>query len=206
MGETLGTAYYHIINNNHRPGFFCLRPAGNSSVHTSGLCRLRELPGMSRKILPALVHLPPRAGHAALHRRLCQEEPYTPSERGQNRESPPTVRTLRAKPVGFWRRDPKAKRNTKSSMPWVERTSTTFSPPSRGDGFRPFPLPMTSRKRNGSTRPPAAFATSREQRGNQPVSWLDPAYTFNTSCYSCHVSQLTMQLRSQDRHLRDHVG
>jgi tetratricopeptide (TPR) repeat protein len=27
---------------------------------------------------------------------------------------------------------------------------------------------------------------------DQPVSWLDPAYTFNTSCYSCHVSQLTM--------------
>jgi Tfp pilus assembly protein PilF len=25
-----------------------------------------------------------------------------------------------------------------------------------------------------------------------PVSWLDSAYTFNTSCYSCHVSQLTM--------------
>jgi len=23
-----------------------------------------------------------------------------------------------------------------------------------------------------------------------PLSWLDPAYTFNTSCYSCHVSQL----------------
>jgi hypothetical protein len=28
--------------------------------------------------------------------------------------------------------------------------------------------------------------------GGQPVSWLDPSYTFNTSCYSCHVSQLTM--------------
>ena len=26
---------------------------------------------------------------------------------------------------------------------------------------------------------------------DQPVSWLDPGYTFNTSCYSCHVSQLT---------------
>ena len=25
----------------------------------------------------------------------------------------------------------------------------------------------------------------------QPVDWKDPAYTFNTSCYSCHVSQLT---------------
>ena len=24
----------------------------------------------------------------------------------------------------------------------------------------------------------------------QPVSWRDPGYTFNTSCYSCHVSQL----------------
>jgi hypothetical protein len=23
------------------------------------------------------------------------------------------------------------------------------------------------------------------------VSWKDPFYTFNTSCYSCHVSQLT---------------
>jgi tetratricopeptide (TPR) repeat protein len=29
--------------------------------------------------------------------------------------------------------------------------------------------------------------------GGQTVSWLDPGYTFNTSCYSCHVSQLTMQ-------------
>ncbi|MGZ6220961.1 MAG: tetratricopeptide repeat protein [Syntrophales bacterium] len=27
---------------------------------------------------------------------------------------------------------------------------------------------------------------------DQPVSWLDPGYTFNTSCHSCHVSQLTM--------------
>jgi Tfp pilus assembly protein PilF len=29
------------------------------------------------------------------------------------------------------------------------------------------------------------------ERG-QPVSWRDSGYTFNTSCYSCHVSQLTM--------------
>jgi tetratricopeptide (TPR) repeat protein len=26
---------------------------------------------------------------------------------------------------------------------------------------------------------------------DQPVSWRDPGYTFNTSCYNCHVSQLT---------------
>ena len=26
---------------------------------------------------------------------------------------------------------------------------------------------------------------------DQPVSWKDTAYTFNTSCYSCHVSQLS---------------
>ena len=26
---------------------------------------------------------------------------------------------------------------------------------------------------------------------DQPVSWTDPAYTFNTGCYNCHVSQLT---------------
>jgi tetratricopeptide (TPR) repeat protein len=28
-------------------------------------------------------------------------------------------------------------------------------------------------------------------RGDQPVSWRDPGYTFNTGCYNCHVSQLT---------------
>jgi tetratricopeptide (TPR) repeat protein len=27
---------------------------------------------------------------------------------------------------------------------------------------------------------------------DQPVSWRDPGYTFNVSCYSCHVSQLAM--------------
>jgi tetratricopeptide (TPR) repeat protein len=32
----------------------------------------------------------------------------------------------------------------------------------------------------------------RGSERDQPVSWLDPGYTFNTSCYSCHVSQLTM--------------
>ena len=26
---------------------------------------------------------------------------------------------------------------------------------------------------------------------DQPVSWKDPGYTFNTSCHSCHVSQLS---------------
>ena len=28
-------------------------------------------------------------------------------------------------------------------------------------------------------------------RGDQPVSWKDTGYTFNTSCFNCHVSQLT---------------
>ncbi len=28
-------------------------------------------------------------------------------------------------------------------------------------------------------------------RTGEPVEWKDPAYTFNTSCYGCHVSQLT---------------
>jgi tetratricopeptide (TPR) repeat protein len=30
----------------------------------------------------------------------------------------------------------------------------------------------------------------RTQEG-QPVNWKDPGYTFNTSCYNCHVSQLS---------------
>ena len=27
---------------------------------------------------------------------------------------------------------------------------------------------------------------------DEPVHWRDPAYTFNTSCYRCHVSQLRL--------------
>lgn len=29
------------------------------------------------------------------------------------------------------------------------------------------------------------------EAGREVLSWRDPAYTFNTSCYSCHVSQLS---------------
>ena len=31
----------------------------------------------------------------------------------------------------------------------------------------------------------------RHVTGDQPVAWTDQAYTFNTACYSCHVSQLS---------------
>ena len=30
-----------------------------------------------------------------------------------------------------------------------------------------------------------------ETRDDQPLHWTDPMYTFNTSCYNCHVSQLS---------------
>lgn len=30
-----------------------------------------------------------------------------------------------------------------------------------------------------------------ETQVNEPVHWTDPMYTFNTSCYNCHVSQLS---------------
>ena len=38
--------------------------------------------------------------------------------------------------------------------------------------------------------------------GEQPVHWKDPAYTFNTSCYGCHVSQLATNydLKSDSYH------
>jgi len=30
-----------------------------------------------------------------------------------------------------------------------------------------------------------------DRRADAPLAWTDPAYTFNTSCHSCHVSQLS---------------
>ena len=49
---------------------------------------------------------------------------------------------------------------------------------------------MSTRK-SGSTPLPAVSATFPGAGAGQPVDWKDPAYTFNTSCYSCHVSQLS---------------
>ena len=66
-----------------------------------------------------------------------------------------------------------------------------LDPLSEEDDCRRSPLPMMSKRRCGSTQPQAACATSRERSRDQPVSWRDPGYTFNTGCYNCHVSQLS---------------
>ncbi|MCK7481432.1 MAG: cytochrome c family protein [Candidatus Moduliflexus flocculans] len=55
----------------------------------------------------------------------------------------------------------------------------------------PAASPMMSTRRNGSIRRPAACATSREESRGEAVDWKDSPYTFNTACYSCHVSQLS---------------
>ena len=34
-------------------------------------------------------------------------------------------------------------------------------------------------------------------RADEPVHWTDPMYTFNTSCYNCHVSQLSTNYDSK---------
>lgn len=51
------------------------------------VCGLRKLPGVPREVLPALVHLPPRSGDAAVHRRIRKEESFTSNSRGQDREA-----------------------------------------------------------------------------------------------------------------------
>ncbi len=40
----------------------------------------------------------------------------------------------------------------------------------------------------------------------EQVSWKDPAYTFNTSCYSCHVSQLTSNYDLKTDYVPHHLG
>ena len=64
-------------------------------------------------------------------------------------------------------------------------------PLSEGDDSRPFPWPMMSTRRNGSTRPPAVCATFPGRREGSTGQLEGPGYTFNTACYSCHVSQLS---------------
>ena len=66
-----------------------------------------------------------------------------------------------------------------------------FLTPLERAGSRPCPLPTMSARRSGSTLPPAACATSREGGRDAAVGWREYPYTFNTACYSCHVSQLS---------------
>ena len=42
-------------------------PGKETRTESPGICRLRELPGVPREVLSALVHFLPRPGHAALH-------------------------------------------------------------------------------------------------------------------------------------------
>ena len=49
---------------------------------------------------------------------------------------------------------------------------------------------MTCTRRPGTTWPRAVCACTRTRPPMLPLPWTDAAFTFNTSCYSCHVSQL----------------
>ena len=39
----------------------------------------------------------------------------------------------------------------------------------------------------------------------EAVDWKEYPYTFNTACYSCHVSQLSTNYDPEDRHLPHHL-
>ena len=45
-----------------------------------------------------------------------------------------------------------------------------------------------------------------QQAGREPVDWKEWPYTFNTACYSCHVSQLSTNYDPEDRQLQHHLG
>ncbi len=44
-----------------------------------------------------------------------------------------------------------------------------------------------------------------QQAGETPVGWQEWPYTFNTSCYGCHVSQLATNYDLKTRQLQHHL-
>ncbi len=56
--------------------------------------------------------------------------------------------------------------------------------------FQTLPLAYDVRKKEWFDTAASGVRHFPGTERDQPVSWRDPGYTFNTSCYSCHVSQL----------------
>ena len=76
-----------------------------------------------------------------------------------------------------------------SSTRWAARTPTICSPRWSGAGSKSCPSPSTRTAKRGTTWPRAARASTAACH-QAPLPWTDSAFTFNTSCYGCHASQL----------------
>ena len=92
-----------------------------------------------------------------------------------------------------------------SHTSWAGRTSTSCSRASSAAGSRSCRWPTTSTI-SAWYDTTASMIRHAVGHSDEAVDWTDPLLTFNTSCWNCHVSQLSRELRPRDRHLREHVG
>ncbi len=65
-----------------------------------------------------------------------------------------------------------------------------FLTPFRGGRLQVLPVAYDLRRKQWFDTA-ASAARHFENLPDDPIHWTEPAYTFNTSCFSCHVSQLT---------------
>ena len=78
---------------------------------------------------------------------------------------------------------------TPSPTSWAARTSIISSRRCPRAACRSCRWPTTSTRRPGTTRRPAACGIS-PTAATRPCAWTDRLFTFNTTCFDCHVSQL----------------
>ena len=64
-----------------------------------------------------------------------------------------------------------------------------LSPMERGR-LQVLPLAYDVQKKTWYDMAASGVRMHADRPADRPLAWTDPAYTFNTSCYSCHVSQL----------------
>ena len=102
------------------------------------------------------------------------------------------MRTSRAKPAGFWRKGPKGQKKYKIEHALGGKNVYYFLTPFPRGRLQTLPLAYDVKKKEWFDTAASGIRHFPGTERDQPVSWLDPGYTFNTSCYSCHVSQLTM--------------
>ena len=152
--------------------------------------RLVSCRGVPREVLPALVHLLPRSGDAAVHGRIAKKS-LTP-QAAEVKIGKLSYRADISGSTGWVReRGPGGEKKYRIEQALGGKNVYDFLTPLEKGRLQTLPVAYDVQKKEWFDTAASGIRHFPGGQAGQQVDWKDPAYTFNTSCYGCHVSQLS---------------
>ena len=140
------------------------------------------------KFYQALVHLPPRPGHAALYPRICRARlipQQTDLVIGKLKYRADLTKGVVSET------GPKGTKQYRIEHALGGKNVYYFLTPFPRGRLQTLPIAYDVRSKEWFDTAASGVRHFPGTEVTQPVSWKDPGYTFNTGCYHCHVSQLS---------------